>query len=352
MRVRSPFDTETYVDGAPKDWQNFVDGSDLSNIFQTKLWAEAMQKAGMGTLLTLARDNQNHIKGGILGICRHSSFYGLRTIPNMQVWGGPILYDVNDKGLAKMLLKTFEEDAKKLGVISSYIRSFLPMDDIFVDKLKYTMDPSDLHCTVIIDLTESTEEIWTQMQERGRRSVRKALKQGVVVEEGTTVKDYLTYYEISKKTAKRLKTTPVPLKIMMTLRETFSRENNFKLFLAKHGGHSIAGVIIARWGDKMWGWHGSSLVESWSLNANSLIHWSIIKWGVRNHLKIYDLMGIPCRKHSSHPNYGLYLFKTQLGGRIVRHGEYLKNYFPLRYFLLSRIFRPVRSRLAKTEVTE
>lgn len=350
--MSSSFIIKTYTKDVPNDWQSFVDSSDLYNIFQTRQWAKAMQKAGLGILLTLARDEKDHVKGGILGIYGRYSFFGLKTIPMVQVWGGPILYDTNDKHLVEVLLRAFEKEAKKLGVISSYIRSFVPLDDILVDRLNYTMEFSSLPCTVIIDLTRSIEEIWKQLQERGRRSIRKALKQGVSVEEGKTIEDLLIYYEISKSTRKRLKTPLVPLRLMMVLWKTFSQENNTKLFLAKHRGKPIAGVIIVRWRDKIWGWHGASLAKYWPLNANLLIHWNIIEWGVKNHLKTYDLMGIPCKKDSSHPKYGLYLFKTQLGGNIVRHGEYAKNYFPLTYFLLSKIFRPIRSRLPKTEMRE
>ena len=347
--MSSSFIIKTYTKDVPNDWQSFVDSSDLYNIFQTGQWAKAMQKAGLGILLTLARDEKDHVKGGILGIYGRYSFFGLKTIPMIQVWGGPFLYNTNDKHLAEILLRVFETEAKKRGVISSYIRSFVPLDDILVDRLNYTMEFSSLPCTVIIDLTRSIEEIWKKLQERGRRSIRKALKQGVSVEEGKTIDDLLTYYKISKGTAKRLKTTPVSFGVMRALWKTFSQKNNIKLFLAKHEGEPIAGVIIVRWRDKMWGWHGASLAKYWPLNANLLIHWNIIEWGVKNHLKTYDLMGIPCTKDSSHPKYGLYLFKTQLGGKIIRHGEYVKNYLSLRYFLLSKIFRRIRLRLPKTE---
>ena len=343
----SSFITETYIDCVPEDWQSFVNSSDLYNIFQTNQWARAVLKAGMGTLLTMVKDGENHVKGGILGIYNRYSFLGVKMIPVVQVWGGPVIYDINDKHLSEVLMRAFEREARKCAVVDSYIRSFFPLDDILVDRLNYALESYRLPCTLVIDLTKSKEELWKQLEERGRRGIRKALKQGVIVEEGKTLEDFRTYYEISKSTAQRLQTGPVSFRLMMALRENFSKNGNFKLFLAKHNGAAVAGVIIVKWRDRVWGWHGASLSRSWPLNANLLIHWNIIDWGVKNHLKSYDLMGIPCTNDSSRPKHGLYLFKTQLGGEIVRQGEYTKNYSHVKHFFLARIFRPIRSLFKK-----
>jgi len=323
------------------EWQNFVDSSSLGSIFQTKYWAKALQEAGSKMLLVVARDRKGNISGGILGTYSEYSLLKFNIIPGMLVWGGPLVYDVNDKQLLEMMLRTFDMKAKKLGALTSFIRSFAPLDEVLVNRLNYIMEYDSLPCTVIMDLTKSSEYIWKNMHDRARRGIRKAEKKGLVVEEGKCLDDLLAYYQICRPTAKRLKISLISFRVMESLWRNFSHRNNVKLFLAKYGSEPIAGVIIVRWQEKMWGWHGASLEQYWHLNPNLLIHWNIINWGINNGVKSYDIMGIPCKKDENHPKYGLYLFKTQFGGKIVRHGEYEKNFSPLKTLLLKRILAPL-----------
>ena len=339
--MSAPYFLDTYVNETPREWQNFVDSSPLCNIFQTRYWAKAMREAGLQSLLIVARDEEGDIKGGILGIHQKDSFLKLHIVPALQAWGGPLAYKITDKQLIETLIRHLDEKAKKLGTLQSFIRSFAPLDDVLVDRLNYIVEKDRLPCTVIIDLDQSTEQIWKQLQERGRRGIRKATKKGVTVEEGTTFEDLIAYYQIAQKTCERLKIPPPSFRVIQSLWRTFSHDENIKLFLAKYETKVIAGVFVVRWQDKMWGWHGASLAEYWDLNANLLIHWRIMEWGAKNQLKTYDLMGIPCQKNSNHPKYGLYLFKTQFGGEIVRHGEYVKLYSPFKSILLSRVLTPV-----------
>jgi lipid II:glycine glycyltransferase (peptidoglycan interpeptide bridge formation enzyme) len=338
---------QTFINEIPDGWEAFVDGSDLYNIFQTAQWAKAVNDAGMKTILTIAGNKKDELKAGLLGIYNEYRFFELRVIPTVQAWGGPIFHDRNDTELIETLLRAFEKEAKKKGVINASIRSFTPFDNILIGKLRYSMEPNGLPCTVLVDLTRPIEEIWKMMEKRGRTGIRKALKQELQVEEAKTQGDLLSYYELSKVAASRLKTSPISFRLMSALWKTFSSQNKFKLFLATHKGKTVAGAIIVRWKDKMWYWHGASLEESWPLNANHLIQWNIIEWGVKNNLKVYDLMGVPCEKNNAHPKYGLYLFKSQFGGEIARHGEYTKTYLPMRHILFAKIVRPIRARIHK-----
>lgn len=341
------FFIETYVDQTPKKWQNFVDSSAICNIFQTNHWAKAMREAGLRTLLVVAKDEGGDIKGGILGINEKYSFLNLCIVPTVLVWGGPLTYDINDKQLLEVIIRAFDAKAKKIGTLKSFIRSFAPLDDILVDRLNYIVEKDRLPCTVIIHLDQPTEQIWKQMQERGRRGIRKAIKKGVTVEEGKTFDDLLAYCQIAQKTAERLEISAPSFRVIESLWRTFSHGENIKLFLAKYRTQVIAGVFVVRWQDKMWGWHGASLADYWDFNANLLIHWRIMEWGTTHQVKTYDLMGIPCQKNSNHPKHGLYLFKTQFGGEIARHGEYVKYYSPFKSILLSRILTPVYQRFSR-----
>lgn len=343
--MSAPNFLDTYIDETPKEWQNFVDNSPLYNIFQTEYWAKAMREAGLHTLLIVARNEEGDVKGGILGIHGKFSFSKLHIVTVLSVHGGPLTCDITDKQLIETIIRVLDVRAKKLGIVSSFIRSFAPLDDVLVDRFNYIVEKDSLPCTVIIDLDQTTEQIWKQLQSRCRGGIRKAIKKGVTVEEGKTFNDLLTFYQIAQKTAERLEISFPSFRVIESLWKTFSHNENIKLFLAKYRTQAIAGIIFVRWKDKMWAWHAASLAEYWDLNANLLAYWRTLEWGAKNQVKTYGFGGIPCAKDKNHPKYGLYLFKTQFGGKIVRHGEYVKHYSPLKFFLFSKILVPIHGRL-------
>jgi len=322
--------------GNLNEWQSFVDDSALGNIFQTKDWAKAMLGAGWRNLLLVARDRTGNISGGLLSFYIDFSFLGLKIVPTISAVGGPIVYDLNDNDLLDTILSVFDVKARKIGALHSFLRSFFPLDQILLEHLNYRIERDRLPCTVIVDLTRPTEELWKDLNKNARWGVRKAERTGVVVREGRDLHDVFAYYQIHVQTCRRLKIPPASFLAFKSVWNTLSSGNNVKLFLAVFDGKPIAGNIVLRWRDKAWAWHGASLERYWRLHPNQFVEWHSIKWAKENDAKTYDFLGIPCKKDNRHPKYGLYLYKTQYGGEIVRQGEYLKRYFPLRSILFKQ----------------
>lgn len=327
------------------EWQSFVGSSDSASIFQTSYWARALKKAGLNALLIVARDRRGDIVGGMLSHYNTYSILKLDIIPSIAVMGGPLVYDFSDRQLVEIIIRHFDVKSRKLGALHSFVRSFLQLDDIMVNQLGYGIEYDRLPCTVIQDLTKSVKDIWKSMHRAGRRGIRKAEKAGVYIEEGKGLDDLMKYHRLQIRTSKRLKIPIKSFQFYRSIWETFRSRNNVKIFLAKYKNEPIAGCIILRWYDKMWYWDSGSIPYYWRLYPNDLLQWHVINWGINEGVRIYDLLGIPCKKDEKHPKYGLYLFKTQFGGKIVRHGEYVKHYFHLRYALLKKLL-PIYARFS------
>jgi len=337
------------------EWQSFVDSCDSANIFQTSYWAKALREAGSRSLLLMGRDENDSIVGGMLASYTPFSFLGLSVIPSISVFGGPVVNDRTNTHLLRRMFVHLDEKAKKLGIARSFVRSFFPLDDVLVKQFNYVIEHDRLPCTVILDLTKSDDDLLKGMSKRGRWGIRKAQKEGVNVSEARGLKDLSLYYEIGVNTSKRLGLPSTSFQRFRSLWKAFAPEENMKIFLARYHGRPIAGCIILRWGKKMWYWHSSSLKEYWRLNPNHLLQWHAIKWGKERGVRLYDFLGIPCKGSRNHPKYGLYLFKTQFGGRILRHGEYIKHHSRLRSALFRNLL-PIYSRFSALqsahEVTE
>jgi lipid II:glycine glycyltransferase (peptidoglycan interpeptide bridge formation enzyme) len=196
-----------------------------------------------------------------------------------------------------------------------------------------------------LDLSKSTDELSRSMSKRGRWGIKKAEKAGVKVDEGG-LQDLPSYYQMHLSTCRRLKIPPTSLQMFRALFDVFSHEKNIGFFLAKYNARPIAGCIILKWLDKMWYVHGDSLNSYWNLNANHLLQWNVIRWGKTNGVRIYDMFGIPCTSDEVHPKRGLYLFKTQFGGHIEKHGEYVKHYFPFKSIFVKKVLQPFYGRFS------
>lgn len=327
------------------EWQSFVDSCDSASIFQTSYWARALREAGSRTLLLVGEDEHDAIVGGLLATYTPLSFFGLNVIPSISVFGGPVVNNRTDTHLIQILFSHFDERAKKLGVAHSFVRSFFPLDNVLTKQFDYSIEHDRLPCTVILDLTKSADDLFNGMSKRGRWGIRKAQKEGVDVSEAKDLKDMLLYYEVTVSTSKRLGLPLTSSQRFKSLWKAFAPKENIKVFLAKHNGRPIAGCVILRWREKMWYWHSSSLKEYWGFNPNHLLQWHAIKWGKSRGVRLYDLLGIPCNGSKDHPKYGLYLFKTQFGGKIVRHGEYVKHHSRLRSALFKSLL-PIYSRFS------
>lgn len=328
------------------EWQKFVYDSPFGNVFQTKQWADAMREAGLKTLLLVSRDGQGNIIGGLLSTYAEYLFSRLSIIPNAYIMGGPLAYDMKDEQLLEIIIRFFDKRVKKMGALASSIRTFSPLDHLMIKRLNYTQKSDGLPCTVIVDLSKSAKELWKSLHKNTRWGIRKAEKNGVVIQRAHDLNDILAYYQVYISTCKRLKISPTDYEVFEAVWEHFARENNMVVSLAKYRGKAIAGCIALRLRDRMWAWHGVSIKEYWWLHANQLLEWDVINWGVSNGAKMYDLLGIPCRKDRNHSKYGLYIYKTQFGGSIARQGEYVKTYSTLKSTAI-RFLRPLISTFHK-----
>ena len=64
---------------------------------------------------------------------------------------------------------------------------------------------------------------------------------------------------------------------------------------------------------------------------NYLMQWEMIRWAVEAGCELYDFQGVPCWYDTSHPNYGVYRFKTGFCGRLAIYAGEFRMVFSKRY---------------------
>jgi hypothetical protein len=181
--------------------------------------------------------------------------------------------------------------------------------------------------TVIVPLDESPGEILRRMKSKTRYNVRLAGKKGVsvTVATGTELLAALPeWYRLYQETAERDRITIHPegyyrhvVEIADAMRAEGLAAPDLSLYLARHDGDLLGGIIVTSWGGTSTYLYGASSNTKRNLMANYLLQWEAMQGAIRRGDVSYDLFGIPESDDPAHPMHGLYRFKTGFGGAIV-----------------------------------
>jgi hypothetical protein len=173
----------------------------------------------------------------------------------------------------------------------------------------------------------SPAELFAGCSSPTRRAVRKAEKNGVVVEFSRTWEGMNAFYSLFCQTRKRHGNPPQPIKFFREIHRHAIEGNAGHLLLAKHGNAVVAGAIFLHQGRSAIYKFGASDASFRHLAANNLVMWRALQWYAEQgfaHLRL---------GRTSLDNDGLRQFKLGWGAR-----EYSIKYF--RYSRKARDFVP------------
>jgi vancomycin resistance protein VanK len=162
------------------------------------------------------------------------------------------------------------------------------------------------------------------MNQQWRRNIKKAAKQGVEVEQGSTA-DLKAFHELYAHTAERDHFTPRPLSYFETMFEALGSEDpdRIRLYLARHEGDLVASTIWIRVGSHTWYSYGASSTEKRDVRGSNAIQWQMIRDALAAGARVYDLRGITDTLDSDDSHVGLIQFKVGTGGEAVEYaGEW------------------------------
>ncbi len=155
---------------------------------------------------------------------------------------------------------------------------------------------------VLLDLSETPQSLFRRFSDNKKTNIKKSIKRGVSIEMTRRESDILAYYEITRDWSKR-KQLPVPDKDMFV--ESFLRCDYRHLFVARHEGELLAGIVVRGYpGGVIEYAANSSRPEFLNLRPNDLLHWRVIEWAHQEGYRKYSLGGT-------------HLFLRKFGGAIV-----------------------------------
>ena len=204
-------------------------------------------------------------------------------------------------------------------------------EKISIVKTKTDIQPPD---TTLIDLTKSEDEILSAMRSKWRYNIRLAEKKGVVVRAYRAKSDKADipsldsdasraldiFYELYKTTASR---DGIAIHAKKYYEDLFTLSASHKdaplitVYIASHEGENLASIITLFSKSEAVYLYGASSNAKRNLMPAYLLQWTAICDAKSYGSAVYDFYGIPPSDDKNHPMYGLYLFKTGFGGRIV-----------------------------------
>jgi lipid II:glycine glycyltransferase (peptidoglycan interpeptide bridge formation enzyme) len=179
----------------------------------------------------------------------------------------------------------------------------------------------------------TADDVLAGMNQLWRRNIKKAGKEGVVVEHAGA--DRLPdFHRLYVETARRDGFTPRPLAYFQTMFDALLREDpdRIRLYLAHHDGDLLAATTWVRVGGHVWYSYGASSTAKREVRGSNAVQWQMISDAIAAGADVYDLRGITDTLDPDDPHVGLIQFKVGTGGQAVEYvGEWDLPLNPLLY---------------------
>lgn len=352
---------------APLSPRSLADGGE--RFLQSPFWAAFKSLHGWKSLFFDVRSEGGGVFTVSVLVRRFAKYFSIAYIPMMPSF----LHDETQNGVAGDCRADAASYAQFLAEFSESLKGFLPkrtlcirfdssLDfysissrDFFVAELKQAaaseklaivktktdIQPPD---TTLIDLTKSEDELLSAMRSKWRYNIRLAQKKGVVVRAYRAEGDKADnpsldsdasraldiFYELYKTTASR---DGIAIHAKKYYEDLFALSAAHKdaplitVYIASHEGENLASIITLFSKSEAVYLYGASSNVKRNLMPAYLLQWTAICDAKSYGSAVYDFYGMPPSDDKNHPMYGLYLFKTGFGGRIVHRPGSLD--FPL-----------------------
>jgi hypothetical protein len=272
------------------DWSIKSIVLELGTVYQTPAWLAFLSAAQGGEPVVAALKDGHRPIGYFTGMIIRKA--GLRILGSpLPGWTtdymGLVLSARTDRRAAVRALINFAFEQLRCVHLEVMDRN-LTLDDLDGLDVQHR-----LYHGFEIDLTKDETELFANMTSACRRCVRKAQKEGVVVEAVNELRFVDEYYaQLQDVFAKQHLVPTYDLERVRQLVKHVHPTGNLLLLWARdRGGRCIATGIFPHMNGVMYFWGGASWRVYQGLRPNEAIQWEAIKFAKRNGLCSYDMGG-------------------------------------------------------------
>ncbi len=175
-----------------------------------------------------------------------------------------------------------------------------------------------------LDLTKSEDQLLANMHPKTRYNIRVAQKHNIVIKEENSSEAFNKYLELTFETTKRQKFYAHNPSYHRLMWETLKKSSVAHLFTANYDNQgqniTLASWIVFLFNDVLYYPYGASSSQFRNLMASNLLMWEIIRWGIKNGAKKFDMWGaIGPNPSPKDAWFGFNRFKEGYGASLVEY---------------------------------
>lgn len=317
-------------------WDQIISTLDNPHILQTSEWGEVKKNFGWKPVYKTWTQDGDVIAAALILIRELSLPVINYPFKIIYIPKGPIFNWENDV-LRRRILEEIINFAKEKNAIflkidpdvllssgvpgssdeMRYQRGEKVVDELKANGWLFSSDQIQFRNTVMLDLLPDEDTLLSNMKQKTRYNIRLAERKGVVVRIGE-YKDFDMLFEMYAETSIRDGFVIRSRDYYLNLWRTFYEANMAKPFIAEYTGEPIAALFFFHFARKGWYLFGMSKSIYRKLMPNYLLQWKAIQYAKKMGCQAYDFWGAPDEFVQTDPMWGVYRFKSGLGGKVLR----------------------------------
>ena len=309
------------IDGEHIDpllWSELVEQSPMATWFQTREAYLFFDDLSFLEAFAVAVESDGQLKGLTVGYIQKDGgkikqFFSRRAI----VVGGPLLSDeITDEELAFLLSALIKRlQRKAIFIEARNFNDYTRWRPVF-ERLGFGYEP---HYDVQVDTT-SMELVNSKLDRNRKRNIKKALDNGVVIDENPSADDLRRLYSMLEELyTTKVKTPLFPFEFFEKLRKIPSS----RFFVAKNAEGQLLGglVCVALEHRAVYAWLACGDDYNYkSLSPSVMVNYAGVSYAAREGMPMFDFMGAG---KPDDGGYGVRDFKLKFGGALVEYGRYV-----------------------------
>jgi serine/alanine adding enzyme len=281
-------------DGPPATWDDFVRVQTGWSACHLYAWKRVMETVlGHECLYLAARDEFGALHGVLPLVRVKSAVFGhyLVSMPFLN-YGGPLGSPEAIGALADHA--TLLAQAGRVKLLELRSRVPLPLD----------MPVSHRKITVVLDLPDKADQLWSALGSKLRSQVKRPQKEGVEMRFGPDQVE--PFFSVFSQHMRDLGTPTLPRALFEAIAHTFGETAWFGC--GYHRGRPVAGGAGFRWDHEFEMTWASALSAYNAIAPNMLLYWSFMERAVADRLTLFNF-------GRCSPGVGTHRFKRQWGSR-------------------------------------
>lgn len=299
-------------------WDGMIKGSTTASWFQSYEAYCFFDSLSFLEAFCFGGVSQNKLKGVVVGYIqkdggRLKQFFSRRAI----ILGGPLLSDDITDAELEFFLSSLRNQLKKKAIFIE-TRNFHDYSAwrLVFEHSGFSYEP---HYDVIVT-TSSVEEIDKKLDRNRRRNIKKALENGIVIEENPDASELKRFYSMLEDLyVTKVKTPLFPYEFFEKL---YAMPSSLFLMAKDQGGTLLGGLVCVKMeNNSVYAWYACCDDQNYRvLSPSVMVNYAGICYAANHGMTRFDFMGAG---KPDDGGYGVRDFKLKFGGDLVEYGRFV-----------------------------